>query len=179
MRNKDELLKKLVPGTVNLKPRIGGKIEISWEDIAGCLSKIDSHISDYARLKYGINKTGQNLSSTFLALKLELENKPVAEEWPNGKMNKLIKMVLLQEISPNICTTCQGTKSRKINSKIVECFSCSGTGRVKLTQSASAEFIGVDLRTYTRTWKNRANHIYAILSEWDYQLNRAIGKNIK
>ena len=177
----DEILKKLVPGSINWEPRIGGAIEISWEDVSGALSYLPDHISNYARLKHQEmepDDRSKYYKPTYLALKLETENLKVSNDWPVSMLNKIVKMVLCQEITPNICQTCNGTKNREIENKTVECFTCKGTGHIKRSQGRCADYLGISLSAYKRTWKNNENHVYSIIADWDYLISRAISLKI-
>lgn len=60
-----------------------------------------------------------------------------------------------------------------------QCEDCSGRGKLILTQKSRAELIGIEPMSWSRTWGDRYDEIYKMLTEWQETANRHLSRHLR
>lgn len=173
---------------LNPMPR-GGQPALTKQMVEAALSKMPSHISMYARIKYTLSKEEQAVAlqwksnphtkpGVFEVLRFTVETKKQDCTWPIDKQKRLVELASITDIMPNICPACQGVKQRAVDDKLIDCELCDATGHIKITQEMCASYIGTDARNFRRRWQGNYYFMLQVLAEWEWVARRIIKSEI-
>ena len=102
-----------------------------WQDMAMVLSGVDDIVSKYARLKYA----GQQ--HYFIPVLFHVYKHILGIGWkfPNKDFPKRLAALALREaVMSDMCPRCNGKGEISTGMKIIECFSCDGSGLLRRTE---------------------------------------------
>jgi hypothetical protein len=138
----------------------GGTPEVSWEDVCHAKAGLSGgplHLFDHKY--FGEPQAGRKL---WASLMLEQLDRRIM--CADGMASGLCKAAILEYTDSHLCPYCNGTGLRLDQS---DCDKCDA-GRIRPSLSSIAIVAGLDLSGFMRV-RDRYNHIFNILNDWDSQ----------
>ena len=174
-----EKLAKLTPKTPTLTP-IGGKPEITWEDVAASLPKaLCKHAQLYIYAKF---VDPHNCGNLVELSKEAARNhfKLTGHKADESTINLLGVVALGIALSPGHCKACNGSGRIPHRKGFSVCESCGGTGRAKqLSNRALADQLGVSEKKAKHFWRHRLNDLLADYLDYELIAEESLGKGLK
>jgi len=137
------------------------------------LSEGPGHVASY-RSSYSLDA----LLKLEQALVSEAAEIAAQRKWRLKDANSILRrssILALAEKYFNVCTICHGSTQKKDRKP---CKSCHD-GFSKRTQRACGKFLGVDHKSYAKTWKSRVELLINVLDEWERQARIKILMNVQ
>ena len=168
---KRENLSILVESALDMgKDSHGGNISaesMTWENMAGVLSKLSPQASAYARIKYLLE--GRLIAS--LSRSLYKQGVGITTRFKRRvHPHKLVKTALLESIGDHICKDCDGVGSIRLKS----CMTCEGYGRKGWTNRKRAKLLGVSSSNWNRDYSLMYIEALQIFHKFEDQLGTAL-----
>lgn len=152
-------------------------------DVAHALGKIKNrNAALFLRIKYAHTHNPSDEAQNGLykelirqldrAMWLEVCDLWNEKKWPRpiGKMQlyrrAMGQLALAENIWPGQCMSCGGTKIEAKDSKIVECTSCGGRGKVSFNEKYRADLLGIPKEAWEQ-WQGRYRKIQSIPRQWE------------
>lgn len=105
------------------------------------------------------------------------------ERWrihKRGVLRGLSRLSIIEAVVALRCPCCNGTKDRMIDSRVVQCDGCHGTGKYRLSDHVRYQAVGLDHQSWRKTWRARyKNDIQPILDHYERVLAGALAKRMK
>ena len=140
---------------------------MTWENMAGALSKLSPQASAYARIKYLLE--GRLVDA--LARSLYKQGVKITKRFKRRvHPHKLVKTALLESIRDNICKDCDGVGSIRLKS----CMTCEGYGRKGWTNIQRAKMLGVSSSNWNRNYSPMYTEALLIFHKFEDQLDTAL-----
>lgn len=171
--NRDNL-SILVESSLDMgKDSHGGNISaesMTWENMAGALSKLSPQASAYARIKYLLE--GRLIAS--LSRSLYKQGVGITTRFKRRvEPYKLVQVALLESIGDHICKDCDGVGSIRLKS----CMTCEGYGRKGWTNRKRAKLLGVSSSNWNRDYSPMYTEALQIFYKFEDQLGNALYKS--
>lgn len=164
-----EILGKLAAKNCSWMP-IGGKPEITWEDVAGSLP----HFSQLGKLYIFAKYVDIKIESQLLAEAKALALKKFGTK-DESKVKTLAALALDQAINPGHCKSCNGSGQIPSKNGFLTCKSCQGTGRAKeLSTRQLAARLRVGGPQVKQIWRARLNELQAEYQMFEIQAEEAL-----
>lgn len=148
----------------------GGSISadsMTWENMAGALSKLSPQASAYARIKYLLEyRLIDVLSRSLYKRGVKITKRFKRSVHPH----KLVKTALLESIGDNICKDCDGVGSIRLKS----CMTCEGYGRKGWTNRKRAKLLGVSSSNWNRDYSFMYTEALQIFHRFEDQISSAL-----
>ena len=169
-----------------LNPKIGkperlptGIPKYTQEDIAGAIGliKIERYrLWIHVAYAHHINFY-QDLQREILT---EIVNKYAQEKWDNrpGMLSKLIQTSVLEVLQSPVCLTCNGQKSRLVDSRAITCDSCGGSGTERKSDYWRASMCEIHRELWKRHWRTRYGNVLDIVRGIDYGAKHALSHRL-
>ena len=146
---------------------IGGIPSITQEDISHAVARADllDRERRLVRAKYLLSTD----ECRPLAVDLYIEIMDRHKGWHKsnghrpGLLMDLAKLAVFESVSPHRCPWCNGRGEAKIESKIIACDLCGGSGRKPPSDNERAKIIGVDFYK----WRLKYRVFQDILDDWE------------
>ena len=150
---------------------------IPWQDMAMVLSGVDDIVSKYARLKYA----GQQLYFQQILIYVYKEILGMGWKFPNKDFPKRLAALALREaVMSDMCPRCNGKGEISTGMKIIECFSCDGSGILRRTEKFRASFMQMHRNWWNRRWRTRFNReIMSIFDLFENDIEVALRKRLR
>ena len=148
-----------------------------WQDMAMVLAGVDDIVSKYARLKYA----GQNIYFRQVWFHVYREIVDTGWKFPNTDFPKRLASLALREaVMSDRCPRCNGKGEISTGMKVIECFSCDGSGILRRTEKFRSTFMGMNRNWWNRRWKVRFNReVMAIFDLFESDIETALRKRLR
>ncbi len=181
MSDPRELLGMLAARVQHFSAAPGGSPKLTPEDIAAALGMIQDPVARlYFRVKWVHQYAfGEELALSFrrrAATTLDIGTWRVPrKDW----MLDLCYLALVESIDPHICVWCKGRGSAQVESRIVVCDNCKGSGHKAPTDTDRARLMGASKSSWSDTWGKRYQEIQTLVDRVDdkvWAVTRRIGR---
>jgi hypothetical protein len=158
MKSAAERLAMLAEHGIDLDHVPGGWSQFAALDIAAALGMDHDPLSaDLLLAKYSGNGTAY--SSARIWWRMRVADHSLAQGWPRGRPGTTFRMadVSLDEwIDAQRCRSCHGAAQALIDSKLVQCPACLGTGLLRRSARSEARALGMPESSYRAgQWADR------------------------
>lgn len=184
--NPGELLAKVTTRAVPLEQAIAGYGRFTPEDILHSLGLVRHQGAILLlRVKFcGQNEFLQDLDIRFW---MAVGDMALQERWPypirhKGKefYRNMGRLALAENINPNICLECGGTKIEITSQgKLIDCSHCHGSGKANHSHRYRAKSMDMPWQTWNNTWQDRYRKIQGITDMWESIGLGGIAKRLK
>ena len=169
-----EKLAKLTAKTCSLTP-LGGKPELTWEDVASSLPHLVRHGKLFIFAKFCMHKDVE-----LLQLSKEEARKKFKNDVDVVQINTLASIALDDALGSGNCKKCQGAGQIKHRKGFSQCSSCGGTGRTKeLSGRKLARDLGVSPKKVKYFWRTKLNELLADYQEYEYEAEKSLKKGLR
>lgn len=160
---KPDLLAKLTAHGVPLEGTLGGKAQLTAQDVAAALAGTDVKGYQLLMAKY----CDESSSPLFKPL-LRHARAHAGDLLPDheAKVMSLVLFILDEYCTGRKCPRCKGTGADPDN-PTKTCSTCNGTGNADITYVSGAARLGMDYRTYKRHWLALADELQKELYSWE------------
>lgn len=182
MSDPRELLGMLAAKVQHFSAAPGGIPALTPEDVAAALGMIQDPVARlYFRVKW-VNQYSfaEELACDFrtrVAVTLDIGKWRVPrKEW----IFDMCCLALAESIDPHVCLWCKGRGSAEIDSRVVMCDNCKGTGHKQPTDSDRARLMGALKSSWSDTWGKRYQEIQTLIDRVDdkvWAVTRRIGQH--
>ena len=147
-----EALKLLLPKTSDLsKVRIGGKPEITAEDVCAALARLPVEASLYGRYLVLDDEIARELLIRMLVdVCLDM-----GFEGDITRLRQLVNLGLSESHGRNKCPQCKGVGKIGIH----KCEHCNASGLKRPTEASRAKALGIARGKFKKTWQHRYEQI--------------------
>jgi len=168
-----EKLAKLTAKTCSLTP-LGGKPEITWEDIAFSLPRLSRHGKLFIFSKFCIHKDAELLQLAKEEAVKKFKDVDVAQ------IHRLAAIALDEALGAGHCKKCNGAGQIVSRKGFTQCRTCEGTGRAKERSTRQlAAALDVSSRQVKYFWRDRLNELLADYQDYEYQAEQSLKKGLK
>ena len=181
--SKEELLKRLAPGSMSFEPRIdGGNPEQIAELVAGALAF--GHISEassiYCRIKYCLDNDPRSRSRLERLMLIKLVVTIVARGgWKQVKtefMPRLITVSLDECLSESVCRTCSGRGFIIVEDRQTPCEPCGSSGRKSFSNREVSRRLGLCHRNFGRRYDSKYRQVLGLYYDLEHEACSALSK---
>lgn len=172
----------LTDKTQHFHPAPGGIPMFTQDDVAGALGMIKQHDAAlFGRIKYA--KQTEYIKKLEKAVTLDIRWMGIEKQWrihKKGICRSLARLAIVEHVNPMRCFRCKGVGERMVRNVRVECPTCFGTKRFRLTRRMYCEALGIDKHTWDRLWRERYRcDILPILDKYEAVLAGQLNKQLK
>ena len=145
----------------------GGRVELSWTDVAGGLGGLAKVPSELMRIMYLDDHRGEAVVLAALRefiLQMAMRNQIKISK---AVINGLASLALHEVTSPPHCTACNGTGEVQLRIGVVRvCGKCDGSCYGTRASRDQAEIAGIPRTTFDRSYSWLAGRVYGECSGW-------------
>mgnify|MGYP005673044001 CR=1 FL=1 len=145
--------------------RSTAKSRISAGDVASCLCRVDRHTYLYALSKYCLDNSSRDELNALAIEYATTRQFSKQKSEPDDVVERLALASLCYSISPSRCSYCGGTGERTVDSKVVVCSVCNGSGNSDMSVRKLAEVLGIGRWRTKKVWMQRFQSLVS-----DYQI---------
>ena len=169
------LLAKLTAKTCSLAP-IGGRSELTWEDVLLAMPRASRHAQLFIFAKYSIHRDSDLLQLA----KWEARKRFQGEKMDVVQIHTLAAVALNEALSPGHCKKCNGSGQLPTKKGFITCSTCDGTGRGKeISDRQLAEALGVSAKRIKYFWRAKLNELLADYQSYEVEADEALKKGLK
>lgn len=168
MSREAELLALLTPHGIEIGRPFGGISNLSALDVAAALAMggAEGHESALLLTKYCHDAQQSHVLWGYWGPTV-INHARRNWKWEKGQMQKLARITLQDAVEAHTCRTCGGTGVGIANSKMIDCKSCGGGGRMYFGDREMARQLGVGRHVYRSTWLERVEWCRRVLGAWE------------
>ncbi len=179
MSDPRELLGMLAARVQHFSAAPGGSPKLTPEDVAAALGMIQDPV---ARLYFRVKWVNQHAFAEELSLTFSRRVYTTISigAWRVPRPAWIFDMcclALAESIDPHVCMWCKGRGSAEIDSRVVMCDNCKGTGHKAPTDSDRARLMGALKSSWSDTWGKRYQEIQTLVDRVDDKVG-AVAKRI-
>lgn len=151
-------------------------VPANMERVAFAMAHIkDPGVSLYGMAKYADQKCDLGRLERLLLVTVLSDNPNWTKRaHKKDSARKMIRLAIVEEISPNICPHCYGQKTVIVGKRLKACIPCKGTGNKIWKDVDRARLVDLDPDAYRMTWKPRLPVIQRYVREWDQKIWNAV-----
>jgi hypothetical protein len=135
----------------------GGLPELSQTDIAAALAGLHGPAYWLLRLKYCGDVSQAKPLAESIAWHMLGEAMAGGDDVSAQIARKLARVIVLQFTTGPVCEDCHGTGTAFEGTRVKDCQSCRGSGRLSMTAGRSAQLAGVSEPTYRKRYARLVN----------------------
>ncbi len=143
---------------------------------------MDEIVSKYARLKYADEDRyyGDVMRYVYWEILKLSKNKNWSFKMTGDYFPaRLAELAVRESTMTDLCRKCNGKGYISTGYTRVDCFSCEGSGTLKRTEKFRARFMGITLRGWKYTWRDRfRKEVLSIMDVFEYEIDRQLGKRL-
>ena len=171
-----EILKLLTANAIRWDRSPGGKPTLTGPDVAAMLARVpDSTASLFARAKYCDDLSGIDIVETAIIIQLVQRLKERPRKLPRpGWLRSMVRLAIVEEISPGICPVCHGRGQIKAENVIYKCASCHGVKFKGSSIATQAKAMRIRRQVWEKWRAFYEQEVLRILQDYQYQVSRAL-----
>lgn len=180
-RDHRELLSLLTTKVQSFENSASSFSKLTPQDIAHAIAKIHSPPARlYLRVKYAdqiqfANELGIELLAACGSQIDEIGKWKIPRP---GFLGDLCSLALFESINPHVCPWCQGRGEALIDSRVIVCDGCSGTGRRQMQDKDRAGKMNLSKSSWSELWSDRYKEIQRIIDIWEDLAAGALRKRL-
>ena len=175
-KNSKENFKSLTPQSPSIWKEFNPRVR--WEEMAMVLSGVSDIVSKYARLKYALDGTCLKPVLNHMYRHIGKFNWSM-KQYPDGFQKRLTELAVHEATMSDVCGRCNSKGYVSTGFKLIECWSCYGSGVLVRTEQFRSRYVGIHRNNWQRRWQRRFRRdIMSEFQEMEFKIDDALRKRL-